>query len=148
MSALARLAASNGLLRTLRCCRVGQLRAISTSDNKRDTTGASQPACEPAPKTTETNWISYGFSTKDKEEDRTYLHATFFFGITITFVFGGFVLAYRPDELGRNWAQREAFLELRRRERLGLPLVDQNYIPADKINLPSDEELGDTEIII
>lgn len=48
----------------------------------------------------------------------------------------------------RDWSQREAFLELRRREQLGLPLVDANLIDVSKIELPSDEELEGTEIVI
>ena len=49
-----------------------------------------------------------------------------------------------------NWAVREAFLEIERREKNGLPLVDPELIPVEKIKsqLPSDEELGDTDIII
>lgn len=46
------------------------------------------------------------------------------------------------------WAQREAYLELDRRQRLGLPLVDPNYVPPEKMQLLSDEELKDFEIII
>jgi NADH dehydrogenase (ubiquinone) 1 beta subcomplex subunit 11 len=30
----------------------------------------------------------------------------------------------------------------------GLPLIDRNLIDPSKINLPSDEELGDAEIVI
>jgi NADH dehydrogenase (ubiquinone) 1 beta subcomplex subunit 11 len=47
-----------------------------------------------------------------------------------------------------DWSQREAFLELRRREAAGLPLIDCNLVEPSKISLPSDEELGTTEIII
>lgn len=47
-----------------------------------------------------------------------------------------------------DWAQREAFLQLRKREAEGLPLIDPNLVDAEKIELPSDEELGNTEIII
>lgn len=46
------------------------------------------------------------------------------------------------------WAQREAYLELERREKAGLPLIDPNMIDPAKIPLPSDEELADFEIII
>jgi len=53
-----------------------------------------------------------------------------------------------PDFNLRDWSVREALIELRRREAAGLPLIDQNLIPPEKIVLPSDEELGDTEIII
>lgn len=48
----------------------------------------------------------------------------------------------------KDWTQREAYLQLHRREKLGLPLVDKNYIDPAKIELPSDEELGDTDIVI
>ena len=49
-----------------------------------------------------------------------------------------------------SWTQREAYLELARREANGLPLIDPNLVPPEKMKkyLPTDEELGDTEIII
>ena len=47
-----------------------------------------------------------------------------------------------------HWCYREAHLELARREKAGEPLVNPDLIPVDKIKLPSDEELGDMEIII
>ncbi|VDL97450.1 unnamed protein product [Schistocephalus solidus] len=48
-----------------------------------------------------------------------------------------------------EWARREAFLELERRRLLGLPLVDPNLIPPERVKLPSKEELGpDYKIII
>ena len=46
------------------------------------------------------------------------------------------------------WAQREAYLELARREKNGLPLIDANLVDPANIDLPSDEELGDFEIIV
>jgi len=48
----------------------------------------------------------------------------------------------------RSWEKREALLEIARREKLGLPLIDINFIDPNKIHLPSDEELGDFDIII
>jgi len=41
-------------------------------------------------------------------------------------------------------------LELARREANGLPLIDPNLVPPEKLlpYLPTDEELGDTEVII
>jgi len=48
----------------------------------------------------------------------------------------------------RSWEKREALMELARREKLGLPLIDINYIDPSKIYLPSDEELADLDIII
>ncbi|CAG2062288.1 unnamed protein product, partial [Timema podura] len=94
------------------------------------------------------NWMSYGFDFNNKEDDRNAMHASFFFSVTLCIVFGSFIFAYVPDFQLRDWAQREAFLELRRREQLGLPPIDRNLIDPDKIILPTDEELGDTEIII
>ncbi|WP_278924702.1 hypothetical protein, partial [Pseudophaeobacter profundi] len=84
--------------------------------------------------------------TEDDEYNR--MHATFFFYITMTCVGTGFYVYYAPDTNLKDWAQREGFLELRRREQLGLPLVDPNYVDPSTVYLPSDEELGDTEIII
>ncbi|CAH1403629.1 unnamed protein product [Nezara viridula] len=124
------------------------IRCISTSKKNRDpaTVASGVPSNTECDKPK--NWISYGFSESDIEEDRHVLHMTMFIGVTVLMVFGGFLLAYRPQPLGRDWAQREAFLELRRREKNGLPLIDPNYLPADKIILPTDEELGDTDIVI
>ena len=48
----------------------------------------------------------------------------------------------------RDWSQREAYLLVREREAKGLPLLDPNYVEVSKIVLPSEEELGDFEIII
>jgi hypothetical protein len=47
-----------------------------------------------------------------------------------------------------EWCYREAHLELARREQAGLPLVDPDYIPASQVKLPTDEELGDMDIVI
>jgi len=49
---------------------------------------------------------------------------------------------------GRDWYQREAYLELARREQEGLPLIDKHLVSPEKITLPDDDELGDFEIII
>lgn len=76
------------------------------------------------------------------------MHSTGFFSITLCIVGGMFIFAYMPDYNFKNWAEREAFLELRRREENGLPLIDPNYIPLHLMKLPSEEELGDTEIVI
>ena len=48
----------------------------------------------------------------------------------------------------KDWAQREAYLELRRREAEGLLPIEPNLISPDKVELPSDEDLGNAEIII
>lgn len=80
--------------------------------------------------------------------DRNSMKASFFFSVTLCLVFGSFVWAYLPDNMMRDWSQREAFLELRRRESLGLEPVSRDYVDPATVELPSDEELGDTEIII
>lgn len=60
-----------------------------------------------------------------------------------------FLIFYQLSHCSNNdWNQREAYLELRRREAAGLPLIDSNLVDPSKFSLPSDEELGDMEIII
>lgn len=93
-------------------------------------------------------WVSYGFSNEDEAEDRHAMHQTLFVTVTICLVLGSTVMAYLPDVRGKDWAQREAYLQLRYREEHGLPPIDPNYIDPAKIMLPTDEELGDAEIII
>ncbi|KYN01166.1 NADH dehydrogenase [ubiquinone] 1 beta subcomplex subunit 11, mitochondrial [Cyphomyrmex costatus] len=93
-------------------------------------------------------WMSYGFSEKDEAEDIHALHQTMFVCISIVFVVGFAVVAYLPDVRGKDWAQREAYLRLRYREEHGLLPISPDYIDPSKIILPTDEELGDTEIII
>jgi NADH dehydrogenase (ubiquinone) 1 beta subcomplex subunit 11 len=96
----------------------------------------------------EKNWVSWGWDEHDRKADETWMRSTFFFSVTLCLVGVSFLLAYAPDNMKRDWAQREGFLELRRREAAGLLPIDPNYVDPSKINLPSDEELGDTEIII
>lgn len=118
-------------------------RAINTSvknSEAKSQTECAQPVKE--------NWVSYGFDRNNKTIDRNAMKQTFFWAVTVCLIFGGFGLSYLPDPMLRNWSQREAYLELRRREELGLPPIDRNHIDPAKIVLPSDEELGDTEIII
>jgi len=93
-------------------------------------------------------WASYGFSSKDKEEDVASSHMITFVSITLVFVGGYILYTYGPDRTLRDWAQREAYLTLRQREAAGLPLINKDYVDVASISLPSEEELGDTEIII
>lgn len=123
-----------------------QRRMVSTSKKSNDT--AAIEALKTEVKKEEQNWISYGFDMRSKEGDRSAMHSIFFTSVTLCLVVVGFYLAYLPDHGLRNWAWREAFLELRRREKLGLPPIDPNLIDPAKIDLPTDEELGDTEIVI
>lgn len=116
-------------------------RNISTSKKNSDT---ATTECKPCPE----NWVSYGFDYENKQEDTNVHNASFFFSVTLVLVFGGFSWAYSPDVHMRDWAQREAFLELRRREKSGQPPIDPNYVNPKKVKLPSDAELCDAEIII
>lgn len=76
------------------------------------------------------------------------MKSSFFFSITLCIVWGTLIWAYLPDIHLRDWSQREAYLELRRRESAGLDPISRDYVDADKMVLPADEELGDMEIII
>lgn len=71
-----------------------------------------------------------------------------FFTVTLGLVGGGFIMMYFPDHRLRDWTQREAYIELARREALGLPAIDPNLVPPENVHLPTEEELGDFEIII
>lgn len=135
----------NAIIISQRHCRL-----ISTSSKKSDTAtvAATKRPSQLEGTVDEKNWVSWGWEVKDKEADRNAMKASFFFSVTLCIVFASFYLAYTPDNFQIDWAQREAFLELRRREAAGLPLVDPNYVDPAKVTLPSDEELGDTEIII
>lgn len=127
-------------------------RFISTSPKKSDTATISttEKSNETVSKAAEKNknWVYWGFDTQDKTDDTNAMNASFFFSVTLCLVGGTFVYFYQPDFLMRDWAQREAYLELRRREAAGLEPVSPNYIDPSLIELPSDEELGNTEIII
>ncbi|KAM3963445.1 LOW QUALITY PROTEIN: NADH dehydrogenase [ubiquinone] 1 beta subcomplex subunit NP15.6 [Aphomia sociella] len=117
-------------------------RNISTKNSDTATT-----ACDTTSEK-DKNWVSYGFDYTSKEEDTNAHHASFFFSVSLCLVFGGFMWSYSPDVHMRDWAQREAFLELRRREKAGLPPIDPNYISPKSMKLPSESELDGVEIII
>ncbi|KRZ58792.1 hypothetical protein T02_10770 [Trichinella nativa] len=96
-------------------------------------------------------WLAYGFHPTDEYTDWKRAHTVFFALIGIAFPGLLFVLWYKPDwPLMRDWAFREAVLELERRERAGLEPISKDLINPEKVKLvlPSDEELGDFEIII
>lgn len=151
MAALIRARPSAALLRNL-----PSIRLLSTSSKKSDSATATSSVAhkedtidfsiEAVRKSK--NWVSYGFDREDKEWDRQIMRATFFCGITLIFVFGGLFFAYVPDPKLQHWAQREAYLQLRDREAAGVDLVSPDYVHASLVELPTDEELGDTEIII
>jgi NADH dehydrogenase (ubiquinone) 1 beta subcomplex subunit 11 len=96
----------------------------------------------------EENWISFGYNLVDRNEDEWAHHLIMFCSVTILLCWGTFFFAYYPDFKNLAWSQREAYLELERRELCGLPLIDPNVLDPSKIDLPSEEELADFDIVI
>lgn len=122
-------------------------RLVSTSNKKYDSATVESVKSETKGEV-QKSWITYGYDYKSKEEDRRTMHSTMFVSVSLCLVVGSIYWAYLPDYKLRDWAHREAYLELKRREKNGLHPIDPNLIDPAKIVLPSDEELGDTEIII
>uniref|UniRef100_A0A182FDE3 NADH dehydrogenase [ubiquinone] 1 beta subcomplex subunit 11, mitochondrial n=2 Tax=Anopheles albimanus TaxID=7167 RepID=A0A182FDE3_ANOAL len=152
MSSLVRL--SNAMLvRNLVNHSLRSTRLISSSQKNRDAATIDIPkkdtaSTATAAAATNKNWVSYGFDRHDEAEDRSATHASFFFAVTLCLVLGGAYWSYLPDPQLQDWSQREAYLELRRREAAGLDPISKDFIDPAQIVLPSDEELGNTEIII
>lgn len=122
------------------------LRCISTSKKNSDVSTAAatdEQTCKPPVKK---QWQSYGWDPENEESDRMHMHISFFLAVSMCIVWTSFYVAYAPNR--EDWEYREAFLRLRKREELGLPPVDPNYVDPSEIELPTDEELGDTEVII
>lgn len=132
------------------------VRLISTEQKKNASAGPTKPDGSVEVPTTFTadevskskNWVYYGWDYHDKKNDRAHMKSAFFLSITCCMVFGGFIYAYQPDRQISDWAQREAYLELRRRERLGLDPIDPWLVDPSTMVLPSDEHLGNEDIII
>ncbi|KAL1285709.1 NADH dehydrogenase [ubiquinone] 1 beta subcomplex subunit [Trichinella pseudospiralis] len=81
-------------------------------------------------------WLAYGFHPTDEYTDWKRAHAVFFALIGIAFPGLVFVLWYKPDwPLMREWAFREAVLELERRERAGLEPISKDLINPEKIKM-------------
>ncbi|XP_069141366.1 NADH dehydrogenase [ubiquinone] 1 beta subcomplex subunit 11, mitochondrial-like [Argopecten irradians] len=93
------------------------------------------------------NYVSFGFDDVDHDFDQFTHNLTLFTGITLMVIMG-FFLSYSPDHRLKNWSMREAHLELKRREELGLPLIDRNIVDPSTITLPSEEELEGEKILL
>uniref|UniRef100_A0A131XMJ9 NADH dehydrogenase [ubiquinone] 1 beta subcomplex subunit 11, mitochondrial n=1 Tax=Hyalomma excavatum TaxID=257692 RepID=A0A131XMJ9_9ACAR len=93
-------------------------------------------------------WISYGYSTEDYHEDNDAHHILMFTSISVVLCGCVLLFMYAPDFKDEDWLEREASLELDRREKLGLPLVDPNLIDPSRVVLPPEEELEGFEIIL
>ncbi|VDN20351.1 unnamed protein product [Gongylonema pulchrum] len=96
------------------------------------------------------NWIWFGLSPYDEHADWLKFHKYMFVLLTLMVTWVTLYLQYgAPDwPLARDWAYREAHLEMARREKAGLPYISKDLVRPDKIVLPSDEELQNFEIII
>ncbi|OWA50779.1 hypothetical protein BV898_15285 [Hypsibius exemplaris] len=96
------------------------------------------------------DWLTYGCDVEDEDYDRW----TYVFGgvclISIMTCFMSWFFIYIPNASwpNRDWVMREAYLELHRREKFGLPLIDAELIPVENIVLPSEEDLEDFYIMI
>lgn len=133
------------------------VRFVSTSSKKNETSVAKPLSAQVNEEVTDfsieavkksKNWVSYGFSRTDKDEDRQYTNATWFMGWSVAICGTIFFWTYLPDRQYTEWAQREAFVVIRERETAGLEPIPRDYFDPKTIELPSDDELGDAEIII
>ncbi|XP_054168414.1 NADH dehydrogenase [ubiquinone] 1 beta subcomplex subunit 11, mitochondrial-like [Oppia nitens] len=148
---------------------IGTIRAINTSSDKKGHEGQHIPDggipsyvpgfMDPQPKGPQTakefadvesqkNWISYGWDIGNMKEDRFLNRWAFFLLVTVITVVMPFIVFHYPDHNLKDWSVREAYLQLDRRERLGLALVDRNLVDPNLLELPSDEQLEDTEIFL
>ncbi|KER30419.1 hypothetical protein T265_03152 [Opisthorchis viverrini] len=95
------------------------------------------------------DWVPHGMHETDKNEDIYRFKFLTFMSYSV-FTAGVFLLLwYTPDRGQEEWCRREAYLELERRRRDGLPLIIPDLVPPERVKLPSDEELGpDFKIII
>lgn len=86
------------------------------------------------------HWKSTGMDFVSPVADKYYYHEMMFCIIVFSMV-TIFLYSYGPDYKLNDWARREAFLRLTKREALGLPLIDRNVVDPDRIVLPTEEEL-------
>uniref|UniRef100_A0A7E4W0K2 NADH dehydrogenase [ubiquinone] 1 beta subcomplex subunit 11, mitochondrial n=1 Tax=Panagrellus redivivus TaxID=6233 RepID=A0A7E4W0K2_PANRE len=101
---------------------------------------------------TRREWIWFGQVAHDEHKDWYRFHAMSFLLFTVlTSWFTCYVFFLRPDwPQGREWALREAHLEIARRQKAGLPLISKDLVDPKQVvlQLPSEEELRDFEILI
>ncbi|CAH8538170.1 unnamed protein product [Schistosoma margrebowiei] len=95
------------------------------------------------------DWITTGYHHTDKKED-TFLSQFTPFALLTLWIFPLFLfMYYSPNRSFTDWIWREAYLEIERRRRDGLPLVDKDLIPASRVQLPPVDQLDpDFKIII
>lgn len=92
-------------------------------------------------------WEHKGLYPHDRWRDGVAWHM---YTASFAILFVGFFWWYRymPDITKRHWSVREAYLVLHERESKNMDPIPRDYVDPDKLDLPTDEELGDMRIII
>uniref|UniRef100_A0A0N4ZDT3 NADH dehydrogenase [ubiquinone] 1 beta subcomplex subunit 11, mitochondrial n=1 Tax=Parastrongyloides trichosuri TaxID=131310 RepID=A0A0N4ZDT3_PARTI len=97
-------------------------------------------------------WLWFGQVSHDEHKDWVRHHKFSFMFFTVLTVWTTcWIIWLKPDwPNGREWALREAHLEIARREKAGLPYISKDFINPERVaaSIPSDEELRDFEILI
>ncbi|XP_034179935.1 NADH dehydrogenase [ubiquinone] 1 beta subcomplex subunit NP15.6 [Osmia lignaria lignaria] len=148
MSTLLRLVRSQGIRNRATCLTFRDNKVYNVTHRNSSSAVKQEEVDKEEPYKVKRTWRSYGFDFEDEKLDRHFMHQTLFVVISICFVGGSFIIAYMPDHKLKDWAQREAYIQLRYREENGLPLIDPNVVDPSKFTLPSEEELDDMEIVI
>merc|ERR1712168_201913 len=107
----------------------------------RDGIDPSRKGGPPGGDDSEENWVCLGYDYHNRQDDAA-MHRLLGFLTVFQLVALTFIWNYNTDFKRHDWAQREAYLEIARREALGLPIIDPDYIPPEKMLLPTDEELA------
>ncbi|XP_069842563.1 NADH dehydrogenase [ubiquinone] 1 beta subcomplex subunit 11, mitochondrial [Dendropsophus ebraccatus] len=81
----------------------------------------------------------HGFSD-DPVQDLRNMRVVFFLGVSVCLVLGTVFIYYSPERGMKNWARREAERQIKRREALGLPLIEMNYYDPDTLVLPPEDK--------
>ncbi|XP_066065044.1 NADH dehydrogenase [ubiquinone] 1 beta subcomplex subunit 11, mitochondrial [Chamaea fasciata] len=80
----------------------------------------------------------HGFSA-EPDADALNMRAVFLASISVAIVLGSVFVHYLPDYGLQQWARREAEIQVRERERRGLPLLTSNYYDPKRLPLPPPE---------
>ncbi|CAJ0922587.1 unnamed protein product [Ranitomeya imitator] len=77
----------------------------------------------------------HGFSD-DPEEDVRNMRLVFFFGVSVSLVLVPIFIHYSPERGMKDWVRREAERQIKRKEALGLPLIEMNYYDPKSLVFP------------
>ncbi|KAM4021328.1 NADH dehydrogenase [ubiquinone] 1 beta subcomplex subunit 11, mitochondrial [Anomaloglossus baeobatrachus] len=81
----------------------------------------------------------HGFSD-DPEQDVRNMRMVFFFGVSVCLVLAPIFVYYSPERGMKGWARREAERQIKRKEALGLTLIEMNYYDPKSLVLPPEDE--------